>query len=542
MKKFQHSQLHDALTGINEDPLSQSSDIHQETLNQIDPVPKKRKRSISCGSGSNKKVGKRNKSSPKKKRSESTSSRKKSNDLIEIDLTSSSDQIIEIPSTDAPIVSVVERLDTAMESKKMNDLMDKDSSDLQVDENGTNSTETMSNKNNNIDILLKAAESSNRDVAIEIEKLPPDFSDDQAIELIQHIKEIAKNDPTAASFFGIPISEHVEISPGYFAFIPTLPEEPEFDESKRKLIVDSNNMGHQPTQPTQPVEIPKDVKVPTLLPTTKKEPKIGYDVQIVDTWFPTCASIRRERKVQGVDSNEREVTLETLNGEVINISDELSNRLKNEVEPGVLEKLPHCKLHYESFLRQFGRLPKEPVFCCQVTETYCKSTMICCSICSTWRHSECGGHHKHYSPNSSEEEFTPVCDRCHTEEKVLEHFPLAIRRLSRQRSIRLRAVHAVTAIMRNCAYSKHGGTYKWPLGSVSPYNIGSHTKSIHLRHERSEKQWKEMAAKLNGISNTKSSKAKSRTRDFERLMVNLEDAGKSLTFLITIICTLHIFI
>jgi hypothetical protein len=96
--------------------------------------------------------------------------------------------------------------------------------------------------------------------------------------------------------------------------------------------------------------------------------------------------------------------------------------------------------------------------------------------------------------------------------------------------------------MRNCAYSKHGGTYKWPLGSVSPYNIGSHTKSIHLRHERSEKQWKEMAAKLNGISNTKSSKAKSRTRDFERLMVNLEDAGKSLTFLITIICTLHIFI
>lgn len=114
----------------------------------------------------------------------------------------------------------------------------------------------------------------------------------------------------------------------------------------------------------------------------------------------------------------------------------------------------------------------------------------------------------------------------------MKHYPLAVKRIARQRAIQLRTVHAVTAIMRNSAYAKHGGTYKWPLGSVSPFLIYGHTKSIQLRHERSEKHWKDMAAKLNANSSSKGSRAKTRTRDFERLMVNLEDAG---TFLFSII-------
>lgn len=247
-------------------------------------------------------------------------------------------------------------------------------------------------------------------------------------------------------------------------------------------------------------------------------------MQTVDNWFPTSASIRKERRQHGLGNDDREITLGSTKAEAIRISDAMHKRLKSGVEPGVLEKLPHCKVHLEAYAKQYGKLPKEPVFCCQVTETYCKSTMVCCSICSTWRHAECGGHYTHYSPQSSKEYFTPVCDRCHKEQKILSQCPIAVKRLSRQRSIQLRTVHAVTAIMRNSAYAKHGGTYKWPLGSVSSFHIGSHTKSIHLRHERAEKQWKEMAAKLNGTTSSKSSKAKSRTRDFERLMVNLEDA------------------
>ena len=356
------------------------------------------------------------------------------------------------------------------------------------------------------------------------------FTDDQAIELINVLKEIIDKDPTAAAYFGIPQLEKLEISPGFFADVPKLPQEPEFDESgaEEKWGDNSASNGGKDgsSQSRRPEDVRLDVTVPTFLEAPKKETKNTYEVQTVDSWFPSSTSIRKERRLQGLGNDDREITIGSTKAEVIQISDAMSKRLKADVEPGVLEKLPHCKVHIESYAKQYGKLPKEPVFCCQATETYCKSTMVCCSICSTWRHVECGGHYTHYSPQSSDEYFTPICDRCYKEQQILSICPIAVKRLSRQRSIQLRTVHAVTAIMRNSAYAKHGGTYKWPLGSVSSFHIGSHTKSIHLRHERAEKQWKEMAAKLNGTTSSKSSKAKSRTRDFERLMVNLEDAGK----------------
>ncbi len=363
------------------------------------------------------------------------------------------------------------------------------------------------------------------------------FTDDEAAELMYQLKEITNQDPTAAAYFGIPDLEQLEISPGHFTIVPKLPEEPNFDESEMKRKIEEqmtqNNVEKAPKS-NRPEDVRRDVGGPIILDNTSNDP-LRYKfsdipTQSVDSWFPNSISIRRERRMDGVTNDEKEVKLGTTSSETIVISEEMSKRLRSDYEPGIMEKLPHCNCYNKAYMEQYGKLPKEPLFCFQVTEAYCNSAMVCCSVCGTWRHAECGGHHRHYSPKSTNEYFTPICDRCHEEKEIIDHFPTAEKRLARQRSIQLRTVHAITAIMRNSAYAKHGGTYKWPLGSVSHFHIGSHTKSIHLRQERSEKQWKEMSAKLNARNNTKSNKAKIRTRDFERLMVNLEDAGKFCSF------------
>lgn len=155
--------------------------------------------------------------------------------------------------------------------------------------------------------------------------------------------------------------------------------------------------------------------------------------------------------------------------------------------------------------------------------------MICCSVCNTWRHAECGGHHTFYSPKKREANFKPICDRCYKEKPVLDKYPQAEKRMSRQRSIHLRKTHVAADIMRHAAYAKHGGTYKWPLGSVLQCNIGGHSRSVHIRHERSEKQWKEMLFKLNGGTQGKTKeRVKQRTKELERVLNNLEEAGKLL--------------
>jgi len=355
------------------------------------------------------------------------------------------------------------------------------------------------------------------------------YTDEEAVHLMTIFKEMAHKDPATKPFFGVPDLEQVEISPGCIATVPKLPEEPEFSEEEaerlRQLAENSleivNESGSSQLLPPEAAR--RDVKIPVFMDNSPKEVKAFYDNQTIDHWFPTSASIRRQRKAEGRNASDG-VEVKLPNNGTIFISEELKKRLSNEVEPGVLEKMPHCKLHQQSFVKQYGKPPKDPLFCCQVTEVYCQSTMLCCSICSTWRHAECGGHYTKYSPKSSEAEFTPICEQCHIEKEILDQYPVAVKRLGRQRSIKQRMVQAVAAIMRNAAYAKHGGTYKWPLGSVSLSHIGGHTKSIHLRHERAEKQWKEMAAKLNNPNHVKLNKLRARTRDFERLMVNLEDA------------------
>jgi hypothetical protein len=104
-------------------------------------------------------------------------------------------------------------------------------------------------------------------------------------------------------------------------------------------------------------------------------------------------------------------------------------------------------------------------------------------------------------------------------------YPQAEKRIARQRDIHLRKTNAAGDIIRHAAYAKHGGTYKWPLGSVSSSHIAGHSRSVQIRNERSEKQWKDMISKLN---NPSSGKTRGRTKELERVLNNLEEAeGKT---------------
>ena len=154
--------------------------------------------------------------------------------------------------------------------------------------------------------------------------------------------------------------------------------------------------------------------------------------------------------------------------------------------------------------------------------------MVCCSRCGMWRHTGCGGHYKQYSVREAiDKPFEAICDRCHVEEKFLDEHPMARKRVDRQRCEQLRRGLSTSAAMRQHSFSKHGGTYKWPLGSVSATHIGGHTRSVHSRHDKAEKQWTDMATKLGrGYGQRPKEKVKVRTKEFERLLISIEDAGK----------------
>mmetsp|Transcript_143 Transcript_143/g.212 ORF Transcript_143/g.212 Transcript_143/m.212 type:complete len:914 (+) Transcript_143:88-2829(+) len=582
-RQFQDLLLSRMVVGEN---ASQNESVEHEAPNEfIDPLVKKRRRSVSgggsVGSTVNVKSSNKKNGGKKKQRGNSKAKSKQKKTIINIDAVDTEPPqnqhqheidrtgVIDMTTASFPDINEKSIITTKLKEideidERIDALRDTVFTGKNIQQNNDSSTNVEEvktakkepKKRDTLEALIEAAKKSNSDSDNEKEKVPePEtkskkedegvikgmqmllaavnpnngrFSDDEAVNLMRGLREIASQDPTAPAYFGMLDLQNIEISPGHFASIPQLPEEPEFDESEAKKNPDTDSSSNEDKKGSyefqKPSEVRRDVKVPTFLDNAPRELKLSYDIQTVDNWFPTSSAIRRERRAHGLGNDDREVQLGSTKTKTVLISEEMNKRLRHGIEPGVLEKVPHCKVYCQSYLNQYGKLPKEPVFCCQVTETHCQSTMLCCSICSTWRHAECGGHYTHYSPKSTEENFKPICDRCYKEQVILNHYPLAEKRLARQRSIQLRTVHAVTAIMRNSAYAKHGGTYKWPLGSVSSFQIGSHTKSIHLRHERAEKQWKEMAAKLNCTSNSKSSRAKSRTRDFERLMVNLEDA------------------
>ncbi|KAL7432232.1 hypothetical protein ACHAXM_003070 [Skeletonema potamos] len=268
-----------------------------------------------------------------------------------------------------------------------------------------------------------------------------------------------------------------------------------------------------------------------LKPITKFAPRESEKGQ--DEWWPSNQAIRQERRKRDLPVNEEDTDEEidpkqpqqffSFNKAGLQ---SLKKRMKTSVEPGVLEKLPHCKL-YEDYCNDEKKTNFTPKFCCQTTETFPYKAMVCCSICSTWRHAQCGGHYKRYSADSTDPSnklFVPICDICYLEKPFIQENAAAAKRLDRQRVEHLRSCNATNAVMRQYAFSKHAGPYKWPLGNVCVTHASGHTKSVVSRHEKSEKQWADMVERLGKTDMKARERLRVRTREFERIMLSVEDA------------------
>ncbi|KAL3914079.1 MAG: hypothetical protein SGILL_006244 [Bacillariaceae sp.] len=319
---------------------------------------------------------------------------------------------------------------------------------------------------------------------------------------------------------------------GFVSSLPKLPEEPSFDMSpppkkKHKGLLDDDSvpdhsMWNQHGTPTYP----KKTKAQLEKTTQQEFMHLPYNI---DTWWPRSIDVVEERKKKANNAYEEVAEEDTAvlgkdSKFRVNV-DKVKAKLSREVQPGVLEKIPHCKIHRMLLQRRKSSAP-ELVYCYQVTELYPNDLMVCCSHCGTWRHTACGGHHKPYSiREATEKPFVPVCDRCHEEGKILADHPVGKKRLERQRCEQNRRGLSTSAAIRQAAFSKHNGTYKWPLGSVSSSHIGGHTRSVHNRHDKAEKQWTEMATKLSkGYEKSTNIKIKHRTKELERLLQSVEDA------------------
>lgn len=302
--------------------------------------------------------------------------------------------------------------------------------------------------------------------------------------------------------------------------LPELPSEPNYDFSTA--------CRQDKSQAEESAPIPLDVKEPVVLKRGEEGLEETLYYSPIDAWFPSNNAIKREKKKKKVDDS-TVMKIDAPDGNRLNVSASTRKRVAKNAEPGIIDKLPHCLLYEREQQALYGKLSKEPYFCTQVTEIYCNSPMLCCSKCSTWRHAGCGGHHTFYSPTMAEKNFVPLCDRCFKEKPLMDRYPNAEKRIARQRDVHLRKTNAAGEIIRYAAYAKHGGTYKWPLGSVSASHITGHSRSVQIRNERSEKQWKDMLNNLNHSSIGKSKeRVKQRTKELERVLNNLEEAeGKT---------------
>jgi hypothetical protein len=321
--------------------------------------------------------------------------------------------------------------------------------------------------------------------------------------------------------------------PGFTSILPQLPEEPELEEisekkKKFKSILDDDSVDSKSTGKKATATKPAVTEAPAAV---KKELAIVEYPYPIDTWWPSVTGIRRERKTAGEpqdeDAFDDDPEVPSPTSEFRANLDKIKDSFAKEVTPGSLEKIPHCKIHRMLMKKRKNPSAPELVFCFQVTELYPNDVMVCCSHCGTWRHTACGGHHKPYSIRECiDTPFNAVCDRCHEEEKILRDYPVARRRIERQRTEQIRRALSTSAAMRQASFSKHGGTYKWPLGSVSATHIGGHTRSVHSRHDKAEKQWTDMATRLARGGYKPKERVKVRTKELERLLVSVEDAGR----------------
>jgi hypothetical protein len=329
--------------------------------------------------------------------------------------------------------------------------------------------------------------------------------------------------------------------PGFMSVLPQLPEEPQLKapvpkkkkKRKHKGLLDDDSIDEKTNGKSKSHKHEqKDAKTSEAKAAELNVVEYPYPI---DTWWPSVSTIRRERKAaaepQDEDAFTEEPQILSEDSQFRAHTAKIHDNFANEVEPGVLEKIPHCKIHRMLMKKRKNPSAPELVYCWQVTELYPNDIMVACAHCGTWRHAACGGHHKPYSVREGiHSPFTAVCDRCCDEEKILRNHPLGRKRIDRQRTEQIRRGLATSACMRQASFSKHGGTYKWPLGSVSATHIGGHTRSVHSRHDKAEKQWTDMATRLGrGYGYRPKERVKVRTKELERLLVSVEDAGKKRT-------------
>lgn len=307
--------------------------------------------------------------------------------------------------------------------------------------------------------------------------------------------------------------------------LPLLPSEPVYDDCLDQFAKASMSKTTSLTNSVAGATVNGGVKDANGVKTGKRKVLAVVTPPVpIDTWWPSVNGMRRERQAAGETSDEdnfKESEYNKTSKFRVN-EKKIRKRLSGLAEPGCLEKLPHCKIHR---IHAKGGQP-EFAYCFQVTELYPNEIMVNCSKCGTWRHPACGGHYDNYSTRkNTKEPFVAICDFCHEEERFLGEFPRAAERIEGQRMVQLRRALATSAVMRQASYSRHGGTYRWPLGSVSASHIDGHTRSVVARHEKAEKQWSDMVQRLGrGVGYRAKDRARSRTRELERLLVSIEDA------------------
>jgi len=313
----------------------------------------------------------------------------------------------------------------------------------------------------------------------------------------------------------------------YAAALPQLPVEPEYNESSEKKIGSSTGNGQSASLYGDSSLMPKDslkVYEPTIfsIPLASEKPNSSTSN---DTWWPSDSAIKNEHILQ---ENYEDSTMDIDDKTFDTVRAKKRHRQSDiNSEAGYLEKIPHCKLHKK---KSNANGESELLFCVQATDLFPNEALVCCSMCHTWRHACCGGH---YSSDGSKlsrlnKEFTPICEICYKENKILSENSKLHKSIERQRSEHLRRTLMMNQVTRQASYSKHADGGKWPLGSVTHSQIGGHVRSVHTKYERAEKEWNEMAQRLgrNGIVSRSKDRAKFRIKEMESIMKYIEDAGE----------------
>ena len=368
---------------------------------------------------------------------------------------------------------------------------------------------------------------------------------------VQNIKKWSKENQTSAAVTSPSVfpKEPPFPSQGHNLDSCSLPNDPVVNDqavTDRRLLtknnpadMDSADTGREASVaavPLESLELMDDCEADLFTSNKKRVLEHNKAGKRQDKWWPSNAAIRKERRKCGQDQDVEDSDVEAFTAADLmpGVSfvkagvEAARKRLATSVEPGVLEKLPYCKL-YDDYCREHKTRDFTPKFCCQTTETFPFEVMVCCSICSTWRHAQCGGHYKHYTPDSVDPSnvlFQAVCDQCFLEKQFLVDQDVAAARIERQRIEHIRRCNASNAVMRQFAFGKHSQQYKWPLGSVQISRIPRHIRSVQTRHEKVEKQWNEMTHRLTNRQELRPrERQRVRTREFEKLLLSIEDAG-----------------